>query len=112
MYGGSALEYIDAQELLNSVSQEQLFFKHLGIYPVIGKFFYSPFRKDKSPGCRFIWHSGFLYFVDNARFNNKLYWSIIDVIRYYNNCSFKEALHVIAREVKINFRKNDYSTVK
>lgn len=107
MYRGTVAEYIDATELINNVSQEQLFFKHLGIYPVIGKFFYSPFRKDKSPGCRFVWHSGLLYFVDNAKFNGKLYWSIFDVIKYVNGCSFKEALHIIATEERIQVVRED-----
>lgn len=107
MYNGTIAEYIDANELINSVSQEQLFFKHLGIYPVIGKFFHSPFRKDRNPGCRFEWRSGLLCFVDNARFNGKLYWSIFDIIKYVHNCSFKEALHIIAKEERIEIVRDD-----
>ncbi len=106
MYGGTReIDYINANELLNSVSQEQLFFKYLGIYPEIGKKYLSPFRKDNNPGCRFVWHSGLLFFVENQMFNGKLYWSITDVIKYFKNCSFIEALNIIAREEKVEIIK-------
>lgn len=108
MYKGTVdTEYINANELLNSVSQELLFFKYLGIYPETGKYYLSPFRKDNSPGCRFIWHSGLLYFVENSMFNGKLYWSIIDVVKYLKGCSYIQALNIIAKEENINIREKE-----
>ncbi len=92
---------INYQDIINSVSQEDLFLKYLGIYPESNKGFYSPFRSDRSPGCRFKWYNGLLYFVENTMFNNKLYWSIFDIIQYFNNCSFKEALYIISNDFEI-----------
>ena len=92
---------INYQDIINSVSQEDLFLKYLGIYPELNKNFYSPFRSDRSPGCRFKWFNGLLYFVENTMFNKKLYWSIFDIIQYFNGCSFKESLYIISNDFDI-----------
>lgn len=50
-------QYINKDELLNVISQEQVFLNYLGIYPDLNKKYKSPFRKDSDPGCRFVWYS-------------------------------------------------------
>lgn len=95
MYKGCAPSHRSAQDVLNRISQEQVFLQYLNIYPDLNKRFLSPFRNDKDPGCRFTWYSGILYFVENTAFNNRLYWSCIDVVKYIKNCSFQEALELI-----------------
>jgi len=92
---------INYTDIINSVSQEDLFLKYLGIYPDLNKNYYSPFRHDRSPGCRFKWYNGLLYFVENTMFNKKLYWSIFDIIQYFNGCSFKESLYIISNDFDI-----------
>lgn len=92
---------INYTDIINSVSQEDLFLKYLGIYPELNKNFYSPFRHDRSPGCRFKWYNGLLYFVENTMFNKKLYWTIFDIIQYFNGCSFKESLYIISNDFDI-----------
>lgn len=96
MFKGLRPTYRKSSEVLNQISQEQVFSEYLGIYPDLSQRFKSPFRaNDKNPGCRFIWYSGILYFVENTMFNNKLYWSCIDVVMYVKNCSFQEALDIL-----------------
>ncbi len=91
--------YHKQQNVLNSISQEQVFSEYLGIYPSLSGRFKSPFRSnDKDPGCRFSWYSGILYFVENTGFNNKLYWSCIDVVQYVKNCTYREVLEILAKK--------------
>lgn len=90
--------YYRQSDILNLISQEQVFSEYLGIYPDLNKRFKSPFRVDKDPGCRFTWYSGILYFVENTMFQNKLYWSCIDVVKYVKQCSYQQALEILAKK--------------
>ena len=104
MYSGLKPSYRDRTELLDRISQEQVFYEYMGVYPDTNKRYLSPFRTDKDPGCRFTWHSGILYFVENTMFNNKLYWSCIDFVQYVKKCSYLEALDLLwskSQSVKI-----------
>ncbi len=44
-----------------------------------------------------MWHSGLLYFVDNASYKGKLYWSIFDLVQELKGITFKEALQEILK---------------
>jgi hypothetical protein len=90
--------YYRQSDILNLISQEQVFSEYLGIYPDLNKRFKSPFRVDKDPGCRFTWYSGILYFVENTMFQNKLYWSCIDVVKYVKQCSYQQALEILSKK--------------
>jgi len=111
MYKGCQPQYYDINEILSSVNQEDLFFHYFGILPNGTGKFLSPFRSDKDPGCRFKWHSGILYLVENTMFNGKLYWSIIDCMMYLFKMSCPECLEAIALDYNIRtnstFEKNE-----
>lgn len=92
MFKGLKPTFRKTEDVLNKVSQEQVFLEYLGIYPDLNKRYLSPFRTDKNPGCRFTWYSGILYFVENTMFNNKLYWSCIDIVMYTEHCTYAQAL--------------------
>jgi len=94
--------YYKRDDVLNSISQEQVFSEYLGVYPDLNKRFRSPFREDKDPGCRFTWHSGILYFVENTMFNNKLYWSCIDIVMYFKKCSYQQALNILHQKIYVS----------
>lgn len=98
------IQYITLDDIVHSGTQEQLFAKYIGIWPDLSKSYHSIFRTDKRPGCRFKWHNGLLWFIDNAGYNNKLAFNIIDVVMFLNRCSFKEALHIIAKDNNIEKR--------
>lgn len=96
MFRGLRPTYHKQSDVLEKISQEQVFYEYLGIYPDLGLRYKSPFRaNDKNPGCRFTWYSGILYFVENTMFNNKLYWSCIDIVMYVKHCNFQEALDIL-----------------
>jgi 5S rRNA maturation endonuclease (ribonuclease M5) len=101
-----SLEYIDAQTALIQLDQEQLFFKYTGLTVDLNKMYHSLFRNDKNPGCRFIWHSGILYFKDNATYNNKLYFNVIDTLSILKGCSFQQALHLIIKNSNVKIDLN------
>ncbi len=85
-------EYIDIVKTLPLYNQEDLFFKYTGYWPEYNKGFYSLFRTDKDPGCRFKWHSGILYFVENAGYNGKLYFNIADIISITQHIGLNDAM--------------------
>lgn len=106
MFKGLKQSYRDVWDVLNKISQEQVFYEYFNFYPDISKRYLSPFRQDKDPGCRFTWHSGILYFVENTMFDNKLYWSCIDIVKYYEHCSYKEALNILYDKVALTKKSN------
>lgn len=76
-------------------NQEDLFVKYTGIYPELNKLYYSIFRQDRKPGCRFKWHSGILYFVENVGYRGKLYFNIVDTLSILQNIDIKTAMNRI-----------------
>lgn len=94
MYKG---QFIKTEDLINKINQEEVMFQFLGIWPSLYQKYKSPFRNDKFAGCRFEWKNGLLYFVDNAKFQNRLYWSIFDIVKHVKQCSYREALGHIAK---------------
>lgn len=97
-------DYVDIVKTLPMLDQENLFLKYTGVYPNMNQKYYSLFRGDKIPECTFMWHSGILYFKDNATFNGKLYFNIADVVAILNKCSLKEAINIIVNNNPIQHR--------
>lgn len=90
-------DFVDIKKVLPQYDQQNLFAKYTGIYPELNKGFYSLFRTDRKPGCRFVWHSGILYFVENAGFRGRLYFNIVDTICIIKNLDFKAAINEIIK---------------
>lgn len=67
------MKYLDfwddiAQQILEDISQEQVFYYLFNSYPDIRKRYYSPFREDSHPDCFFFYHiDGKLLFSDKAK---------------------------------------------
>lgn len=102
MFSGTGKKYYDINGVLASVNQEQLFLHYMGILPNSAGRFHSPFRKDNNPGCRFSWHSGILYLVENSMYKNKLYWSIFDCLMERYNLTFLQAVETVVNDYKLN----------
>lgn len=101
MYTGIGRNYYDLDQILSSINQEQLFLHYLGILPNASGRFYSPFRHDRNPGCRFEWHSGILYLVENTMYKGKLYWSIFDCMQERFGMTFYQAIDTIVNDYNI-----------
>lgn len=112
MIGGSQhLEYVDVKQLLNNFNQEYLFNQYTGLSPSIGRRYYSIFRTDKTPGCRFEWRSGVLYFIDNAGFNGQFAFNIVSAIQVLYGLSFKQAIHTILRDNTTSIEAKNFQTI-
>lgn len=91
-------QYVNIKETLRKLDQEQLFVKYAGISPNTHQRYYSLFRTDRKPECRFIWHSGILLFKDNGTYAGKLYFDIVETISILKHCSTKDAINIILTE--------------
>jgi hypothetical protein len=111
MFGGVGKKYYNIKEILSNVNQEQLFLHYLGILPNASGRFYSPFRTDKNPGCRFRWYSGILYLVENTMYKNKLYWSIFDCLQERYGMTFLQAVETIVNDYKLDNTNTNLTTV-
>jgi len=81
--------------ILKNYDQELLFSKYTGIFPDTTKKYRSLFRMDRTPGCRFEWRSGVLYFIDNAGYNNRVYFDIVGVVEHLYRLNTAEAIALI-----------------
>lgn len=97
MFNGSQnVGYVDIVNTLKLYNQEELFQKYTGIYPDLNARYKSILRAgDSNPGCRFAWHSGLLYFVDNVGIGTKIYFNICDIVAHLHRVSLKQAIHLI-----------------
>lgn len=82
-------------------NQELIFLEFLGTLPDETIRLKSPFREDNNPGCRFIYYDSLWWFIDNATYNNKLYFNCLDLVMNLYNVDFKEAIKIISKKVKI-----------
>lgn len=96
MIGHQRKPQINWKILIQNINQEEVFYSLLGYFPDLRKRYKSPFRHDTTAGCRFEWKDGLLCFVDNARYKNKLYWSIFDVMKEIHGLNFPQAIERIA----------------
>ncbi len=89
---------IDWKKTLNNTDQYSVFRELLGYTPDLTKRYISPFREDKTPGCRFIWKDDILCLVENTKYKNRLYWNIFHTFMELKNCSFVEAVRLINKK--------------
>lgn len=82
--------------------QEEIFYLALGYYPELGKRYFSPFRDDNNPGCYFKWHREMLFFIDNSRYEDKLFWSCFDVYSKLQETDLNTSLQLIHKNVITN----------
>lgn len=97
---------INKENILERISQQEIFIKYLGIEPKLNKEFQNPFRGDDHAGCRFYISdkTGMLKFKDFARGWN---WDCFNVVMVKYQCNFGEALIIIAED--FNFKKRTIS---
>ena len=87
-------------------NQELVFYTFLGVFPNREVRTFSPFRKDRTPGCRFEYFDSLWWFVDNATYKEKLYFNCIELVMYMNNLDFKDALSLIASKIRLKETTN------
>lgn len=94
---------ITKELILSKFSEEQLMEHYLGIRVSHG-LFKSPLRKDDKPTCSFYRDSkGRLIFKD---FSGCFHGDVIEVVKTKFNCSYYQALQIIANDFGIIHRPN------
>lgn len=83
------------------LNQELIFLEFLGVLPDEKVRVRSPFRKDNNPGCRFVYYDSLWWFVDNATYNNKLYFNCLELVMNIYNVDYKQAIKIISKKIKI-----------
>lgn len=90
---GNIPERITKEHILARISEEDIFFKYMGIYPNTSDFFSNPFRTDRHADCRFYRDArGVLKFND---FAYKWNWDCFNVVQKIYNCNYPEALEKV-----------------
>jgi hypothetical protein len=85
--------------LFQSIPQEQIFEKYLGIPVQLDGLVCSPIRKDKTPTCGFKYsRTGVLFFRD---FSGHFWGNCIDLVMFLYNVSFKDALDIVAKDFNL-----------
>ena len=112
MFNNESLN-INKEYILSKITEEQIFIKYLNLEPSDSGLYTNPLRDDKHPSCSFYIDSrGHWKFKD---FAYKWNWDCFNVVEYYYNCIFKEALIRIAvdfslisgSKVDIQFNKTE-----
>lgn len=85
---------------IRSLDQVKLFAELLGHSVNTEAQYLSPFRQDTKPGCRFEWHSGVLYFVDNAGFEDRTHFNVVHAYAYINGIAYREAYDILNKMEK------------
>lgn len=84
------------QEILERVSQEDIFEKYLGIYPKPNQRYTNPLRENKTPNTEFIYMGSTLFMRDwGSSEKNK---DCFDIVQLLYNCNFNEALKHIEND--------------
>lgn len=92
MYGYKPI--LSKDFILKNISEEEIFKKYLGIEPDLQEYFTNPLRDDENPDCKFyINKQGRLKFHDIPMGWN---WDCFNVVERLFNCTFSEALKIIA----------------
>lgn len=97
---------ITKENILEKISQEEIFLKYLGIIPEYNKFHINPYREDNNAGCRFYISdkTGMIKFKDFATGWN---WDCFNIVQIKYNCNFQEAMEIIAQD--FNFKNRTFS---
>lgn len=107
MYGYSEHLEITFGQLLQKISQEEIF-ELVFNEPIIEGFYYkSPLRVDNNPGARFEYYDGTLLFIDFGD-KEKTHRNCLQVIRKYFKLSYNEALRFICSKLNLSENSEDY----
>ena len=87
---------IRLEQLLNYVSQEEIFRLIFNFYPEEGELYSSPFRVDNTPGCYFRYsENGKLKFIDWGNPDDTILDCFEAVKIYYNFSSYIQVIHLL-----------------
>src|ERR1700739_1450657 len=89
---------ITMEEIQSKVTDKQIFERYCINFKSLNKPFLSAFYDDNNPSCRIREHNGKLYSQD---FGTGDYYGCFDYIQRKYNCTFSEALNIVANDFNI-----------
>jgi 5S rRNA maturation endonuclease (ribonuclease M5) len=94
--------FISKEEILEKVSQEEIFKFIVGYLPREHQYVFSLFRKDKSPNCYYEWYKDCLWFVDwSEPENKKQHRDCFNMVQDHFKVSFYKALEIVNGHFKL-----------
>jgi hypothetical protein len=91
--------YLTKENILERISQEDIFKMVFGSTPEEHKYIKSPFREDKTPDCYFEWYKDILYFIDWAEATKRKHRDCFNAIQDTYGVSFFKSLEIIATNI-------------
>lgn len=91
------------EDILSKISEEDIFRKYSD-FQEVGKKFFSPFKKERTPSCLVHPISNYLYFKD---FSSGKTGNCLSLVMELENCTYQEALVIIKKDFNI---KKDFSS--
>ena len=88
-------------EIFEHISAEEIYQRFLYYTPDIKSFYKSPFKEEKTPSFRFFVHNGSLFFKCFATGHSG---NAVNLVALLHNCSYKQAIQIIANNCKIEKR--------
>lgn len=113
MYGYDKVPEITPNEILQKITQEQIFEFILGKDFSYDKRYNSPFRKDDSPGCKFtVAKDGTIFFTDFAEVKGKTHRICWRMVMDYYNVSLSGAINILISKFNLSDDAKDYKEVE
>lgn len=94
-------EFISINDILDSVSQEDLFFRFFGYTVKYNKFFYALHRKDTRPTATFRWFGNKLRLCD---WGTGDFLDVFELIQRKHNCTFGQVMKIIKEDFNITIK--------
>lgn len=85
-------------------NQESFWYILTGSFPSLGKRYHSIFREDTNASCRYSWYNNRLYFIDNAGFNGKISFNILQAACIIYKTSILEAARKLLDNEIVDFK--------
>lgn len=113
--GCSQNDYINKDNLLKQINQENVWSNLLGFNVHIGKHFVNPWRSDTSPGCYLYNSNGIIRLCDFGSRELFHTMDICSILMYIHNISFSESLfyikknYLLEQPVSNSYEQNKYT---
>lgn len=112
MYGYDEYSDITADQIIQKVSQEQIFEWLLGKKFNIDEKYTAPYREDRTPRCWFEYKEGVLLFMDFGDREGRRHkpWFLVVMAMY--KVGYQSAMDIVCSHFKISKNSTDYKPVE
>lgn len=110
MYGYEEYNNLTPEQILQKITQEQIFQFVFGHSINIEDRYKSPFRRDRTPGCWFEWVNGILLFNDFG--DKQRHRSCFKAVMDKYNVTLHTAIKIICKHFNLSESDLDYSPIE